>query len=647
MANKYQVFFLVSLLLAALNPLVRADPPYNNCTANENLTLPNTTRFHQNLGHLLASLVSNANYTEASYGNDKDRVHGNFLCYLTAQNGCQKCAMRASEDIQRLCQSSTDAVVWEEDCQLRYSTNKTTSALTDYHTNQTYFNKLHYSNPMIFRTVVRTLLNNLLSSAAKSTSYMATGQLLIQKGDVVHGLVQCTGDLSPNECYDCLQNSIDDIQNCCYFYRGARVLRKSCYLRYELYDLITGQQPNISRSKEVSFALIIVIIGAIVAVITLLSCWFYFCIWGRGIPKDNLESRHSEMTLAATTSFFHRDMAQMDEAKDIPIISFKTIREITDHFSDANILGVGGFGPVYKGVLSDGKKVAVKRLSIVSEQGSEEFMNEILLIMRLQHKNLVKLLGCCIEKEEKILVYEFMPKNSLDAYIYDPKGRSQLDWKRRLNIITGIGRGLLYLHQDSRLRIIHRDLKPSNVLLDENLNPKISDFGMARIFGGNVREANTNIIVGTYGYMAPEYAMEGLYSVKSDVYSFGVLLIEIVCGKKNAQFHLSRLAPSLLAYAWDLWNEGKILELMDPLLAESCIIVEFLKCIHIGLLCVQEDPYERPDMSAVVVMLGNEYISLRQPLRPAFSVGRFVTHSDDQSLRSSVNGLTISAILPR
>ncbi|KAL5711539.1 hypothetical protein ACHQM5_021981 [Ranunculus cassubicifolius] len=635
--NKCQLFLLVSLLFVVLDRPVRADTPYLHCPANESTTLA-TPGFSRNLEDLFNHLVSNAsqtNFANASYGDDTDKVYGNFLCYLTAEIGkCQDCANRSVTDLKERCSSSTDAIAWEEDCQLRYYSNGSTSIVRDYNTTQSQFNPNNYSNPDVYRAVVRSLLNNLSRSAAFGGSYEATDQQLVQNNDTVYGLVQCTRDLLPNACNQCLQNSIDDVQNCCYFSRGARFFRKSCYLRYELYPIPAPASPDVSNNSNSKIA---VIITAILATVALLCCWFYFCVWRKRTTKGS------------TTNFFHRDMQQIEamKAKDLPMIPLKTIHEVTDQFSDANILGVGGFGPVYKGVVSDGTEVAVKRLSIVSDQGSEEFMNEILLIMRLQHKNLVKLLGCCLEKEEKILVYEFMPNKGLDGYIYDPKGRAQLDWEKRVNIITGIGRGLLYLHQDSRLRIIHRDLKPSNVLLDENLNPKISDFGMARIFGGNIGNASTNIIVGTYGYMAPEYAMEGLYSVKSDVYSFGVLLIEIVTGRKNAGFHLTRLAPSLLTYAWKLWNEEKVMELMDPLLVESCITVEFVRCIHIGLLCVQEDPNERPNMSEVVQMLGNEDESPRQPLHPAFSVGRFVAHSDDDSLQCSINGLTVSSFLPR
>ncbi|KAL3596249.1 hypothetical protein D5086_007886, partial [Populus alba] len=236
------------------------------------------------------------------------------------------------------------------------------------------------------------------------------------------------------------------------------------------------------------------------------------------------------------------------KSHDSLLIQLDVVLKATNQYSNENKLGQGGFGPVYKGVMEDGKEIAVKRLSRTSGQGLREFMNEVNLIARLQHRNLVKLLGCCLEKNEKLLVYEYMPNKSLDVFLFDSAMRVQLDWQRRLSIINGIARGLLYLHEDSRLRIIHRDLKASNILLDYEMNPKISDFGMARIFGGNHSEANTNRIVGTYGYMAPEYAMEGLSSVKSDVFSFGVLMLEIISGKRNGGFHLSEEGKSLLNF---------------------------------------------------------------------------------------------------
>ncbi|KAK3431750.1 hypothetical protein EUGRSUZ_E03663 [Eucalyptus grandis] len=254
---------------------------------------------------------------------------------------------------------------------------------------------------------------------------------------------------------------------------------------------------------------------------------------------------------------------------DITVFNFSSIEAATNFFSEENKLGLGGFGPVYKGKLFGGQEIAVKRLSRKSSQGLDEFKNEVMLIAKLQHRNLARLHGFCVQEEDKMLVYKYMPNKSLDSFIFNPAMRAKLDWKKRFEIIEGIARGLLYLHRDSRLRIIHRDLKASNILLDKDMNPKISDFGMARIFGTNENEASTNRVVGTYGYMSPEYAMEGLFLVKSDVYSFGVLLLEIVSGKKNLGFCTPE-HPNLIVNAWHHLKEGKGMELIDPCIRDTC-----------------------------------------------------------------------------
>lgn len=308
-----------------------------------------------------------------------------------------------------------------------------------------------------------------------------------------------------------------------------------------------------------------------------------------------------------------------DDDLELPLFDLRTITESTNDFSMRNKLGEGGFGPVYKGILVDGREIAVKRLSSRSRQGLREFKNEVKLIAKLQHRNLVKLLGCCIQGDEKMLIYEYMPNRSLDAFIFDKERSKLLDWHKRFNIICGVARGLLYLHQDSRLRIIHRDLKASNVLLDNEMNPKISDFGMARIFGGDETEGNTNRVVGTYGYMAPEYAIDGLFSVKSDVFSFGILVLETVSGKRNRGLYHSN--QSLVSHVWESYQAGKSSELIDPCLADTSNLSQVLRCVHIGLLCLQEHPEDRPSMSSVVTMLSSDN-SLAVPQQPGFLVER-------------------------
>ncbi|CAN1775082.1 G-type lectin S-receptor-like serine/threonine-protein kinase At4g27290 [Linum perenne] len=334
---------------------------------------------------------------------------------------------------------------------------------------------------------------------------------------------------------------------------------------------------------------------------------------------------------------------------ELPLFDFTTITNATDYFSSMKKLGEGGFGPVYKGVFKDGQEIAVKRLSKDSTQGVDEFKNEVMCIAKLQHRNLVKLLGCCIEKDEKVLVYEYMPNKGLDAFIFDEKQRALLDWPMRFHIINGIARGLLYLHQDSRLRIIHRDLKASNVLLDYEMNPKISDFGMARIFGANETQGNTKRVVGTYGYMSPEYAIDGLFSIKSDVFSFGVLVLEIVSGKRNRGFQHADHKHNLLGHAWRLYREGNPSEVMDETLRDTCVLSDLVRCIHVGLLCVQQAPDDRPNMSNAVLMLSSD-ILLPEPKEPGFFTERKVFEQESSSGNvdtCSANEITITLLTAR
>ncbi|KAK7401872.1 hypothetical protein VNO78_13703 [Psophocarpus tetragonolobus] len=334
------------------------------------------------------------------------------------------------------------------------------------------------------------------------------------------------------------------------------------------------------------------------------------------------------------------------EDLELPMFELSTITSATNNFSPDNKLGEGGFGSVYKGILNDGGEIAVKRLSKNSKQGLQEFKNEVMHIAKLQHRNLVRLLGYCTQAEERLLIYEFMPNKSLDSFIFDENKSMLLDWPRRLLIINGIARGLLYLHQDSRHRIVHRDLKAGNVLLDSEMNPKISDFGLARSFGGNEIEATTKHVVGTYGYLPPEYIIDGAYSTKSDVFSFGVLILEIVSGKRNKGFCHQ---DNLLAHVWRLFTEGKCSKIVDGTIIDSLNLSKALRLIHVGLLCVQLSPDDRPNMSSVVLMLSSES-ALPQPNLPGFFTS--TSMAGDSSSSSSYkqytnNDMTISIMTPR
>ncbi|KAL6314139.1 hypothetical protein AAG906_011880 [Vitis piasezkii] len=339
-----------------------------------------------------------------------------------------------------------------------------------------------------------------------------------------------------------------------------------------------------------------------------------------------------------------------DKNKDawLPLFSFASVSAATEHFSTENKLGQGGFGPVYKGELFNGQEIAVKRLSRRSGQGLEELKNETVLLAELQHRNLVRLLGCCIEQGEKILIYEYMPNKSLDSFLFDPNKRGQLDWAKRVSIIEGIAQGLLYLHEYSRLRIIHRDLKASNILLDNDMNPKISDFGMARMFGGNESYANTNRIVGTYGYMSPEYALKA-FSPQSLMSLASSLDARDPKWQKNTGFYNSDTL-NLIGYAWELWKSDMAINLMDPMLEGQSSQYMLLRYINVGLLCVEETAADRPTLSEVVLMLTNELAVLPSPKHPAFSTIRSMENPRSSMSRPeiySANGLSISVMEAR
>ncbi|XP_058209731.1 probable leucine-rich repeat receptor-like serine/threonine-protein kinase At3g14840 isoform X12 [Rhododendron vialii] len=335
--------------------------------------------------------------------------------------------------------------------------------------------------------------------------------------------------------------------------------------------------------KGISAGAVVGIVAAAAFVIILLLG----ILWWRGflIRKDTMDQDLKGLDLQ-TGSF-----------------TLRQIKAATDNFDEANKIGEGGFGSVYKGLLSDGTVIAVKQLSSKSKQGNREFVNEIGMISALQHPHLVKLYGCCIEGNQLLLVYEYMENNSLARALFGPEEcQLQLDWPTRYKICIGIARGLAYLHEESRLKIVHRDIKATNVLLDKNLNPKISDFGLAKLDEEDDTHISTRI-AGTYGYMAPEYAMRGYLTDKADVYSFEIVALEIVSGRSNTSYRTKEYCLYLLDWALILKQKGNMMELVDPKLGSDFNKIEVTVMINVALMCTNMSPAVRPAMSSVVSML--------------------------------------------
>ncbi|OEL25060.1 Cysteine-rich receptor-like protein kinase 10 [Dichanthelium oligosanthes] len=646
----------ITAAAALLVPLAAAYP-WQVCGTTGNFTANST--YQANLALLAGALPRNTSsapdlFATAVVGAIPDQISALALCRGDANaTACSACLDTAFQDVQNMCAYDRSAAIYYDPCILYYSDVHFLSSadnVQDAMTNRVNLRNVT-SDPARFNRLVAALVNATADYAAhNSTRRYAAGEAdFDQEYPKVYSWAQCTPDLTPAQCRACLAGIIAFMPRLFTNRVGGRVLGVRCSYRYEVYSFLDSPvMVQLAESGSSS-----------------------------GAPAPATEP--AAVTPAATGG----DPGRATEEENIEIIEsmiidISTLRAATGDFAESNKLGEGGFGAVYKGTLPDGHEIAVKRLSRCSTQGVGELKNELALVAKLQHKNLVSLVGVCLEQQERLLVYEFVPNRSLDQILFgtticprpalslqnltpklddpllllpmaDSERREQLDWAKRCNIIHGIARGLQYLHEDSQLRVVHRDLKASNILLDMNMNPKISDFGMARLFGRDQTHGVTNHVVGTYGYMAPEYLTRGNYSVKSDVFSFGVMVLEIVTGKKhNGGCHgdgrrspedvlslvsavcLLSVVQSIsladtymdMVQVWEHWTAGApaaVAEaIIDPRMGSCFSRSDVLRCIHIGLLCVQEDPADRPVMSSVVMMLGSDTVSLLNPSSPAF-----------------------------
>ncbi|XP_047335214.1 probable LRR receptor-like serine/threonine-protein kinase At1g56130 isoform X2 [Impatiens glandulifera] len=344
-----------------------------------------------------------------------------------------------------------------------------------------------------------------------------------------------------------------------------------------------SNKPKSSKKNNTGLIAGVVVSVGVVILASLFALYFYIQ------RKKRLQNIDDEEFLGMETKPF--------------MFSYSELRVATGDFSSTNKLGEGGFGPVFKGSLSDGRVVAVKQLSVASHQGKSQFVAEIVTISAVQHRNLVKLYGCCLEGEKRLLVYEFLENKSLDQALFGKAGFI-LDWPTRFDICLGVARGLTYLHEESRLRIVHRDVKASNILLDSNLSPKISDFGLAKLYDDMKTHISTRV-AGTIGYLAPEYAMRGHLTEKADVFGFGVVALEIVAGRPNSDTSLDTDKMYLLEWAWNLHENNAEVELVDEKMSDFNE-EEVKRLIGVALLCTQTSPTMRPSMSRVVAMLSGD-----------------------------------------
>ncbi|KAJ0250218.1 Cysteine-rich receptor-like protein kinase 37 [Hirschfeldia incana] len=584
-----------------------------------------TPNYGVNRDNLLSSLPSNVvnkgGFYNASLGrvSTNNRVHVVALCRRGYDaEACKTCLEHVIDDTKAKCPHQKETFSWVTEeandvlCNLRYTNHSTFGKLElspfDINPNPNVIES--YKNMTLFSQEWTAMVNRTLEAASTADNssvlkyYSATRTEFTEIPDV-YALMQCTPDLSPSDCNRCLRECVNEFQKQFRGREGGGVGRPSCYFRWDLFEfykafdnvtrvlapprqsspsaLICGRDEKDFEGKHIA----IIVVPAIINLIIFVGL---ICSWKR-------KTSHTAI----------KESCNACDGQSMLRFDFVMLRTATHDFSPDMKLGEGGFGSVYKGVLPNGQEIAVKRLTKGSGQGDMEFRNEVLLLTRLQHRNLVKLLGFCNEGDEEILVYEFVPNSSLDHFIFDEAKRCLLTWDVRYRIIEGVARGLLYLHEDSQLRIIHRDLKASNILLDAEMNPKVADFGMARLFNMDQTRGQTSKVVGTYGYMAPEYATYGQFSAKSDVYSFGVMLLEMITGKRNKNLKVEEdeeEQEELLDFVWKKWSEGKYGEIIDALAATSNISVDqVMKLIHIGLLCVQEDVSKRPTINSVIMWL--------------------------------------------
>ncbi|XP_055815398.1 cysteine-rich receptor-like protein kinase 2 isoform X2 [Solanum dulcamara] len=461
----------------------------------------------------------------------------------------------------------------------------------------------------LFQQNARLAVQEAVVNAPRNNGY-ARAQVSVPgpSNETAYVLADCWKTLSANSCAACLQNASASMLGCLPWTEG-RALYTGCFMRYSNTNFLNDIFASGDSSSRGNIVVIVIVVVSSVVVLGVGAVIGIYVWKNKQIQKKRKGANDAEKLV----KILHDNSLNF---------KYSTLDKATGSFDEANKLGQGGFGTVYKGVLADGREIAVKRLFFNNKHRAADFYNEVNIISSVEHKNLVRLLGCSCAGPESLLVYEFLPNKSLDRFIFDPIKGKALNWEKRFEIIIGTVEGLVYLHENTKTRIIHRDIKASNILLDSRFRAKIADFGLARSFQEDKSHIST-AIAGTLGYMAPEYLAHGQLTEKADVYSFGVLLLEIVTGRQNNRSKHAEYTDSLVSIAWEHFQRGIVKKLFDPNLMlnnNHTINVqnEITRVLHVGLLCTQEIPTLRPSMSKALQMFVKKDEELPPPTNPPF-----------------------------
>ncbi|OWM76085.1 cysteine-rich receptor-like protein kinase 2 [Punica granatum] len=459
-----------------------------------------------------------------------------------------------------------------------------------------------------FENSARQAVARAVADAPGNNGYARTE--LARSGGVnesAYVLADCWRTLDPSSCRACLENASASILKCLPWSEG-RALNTGCFMRYSDTNFL-NKEPGKGSNRGTIIVIVVSVVSSLVVLAVGITIGVF--IWKQRYIQKKRKGPDNAKRLV---KILHDSSLNF---------KYSVLEKATGSFDGANKLGQGGFGTVYKGVLADGREIAVKRLFVNNRHRAEDFYNEVNIISSVEHRNLVRLLGCSCSGPESLLVYEFLPNKSLDRFIFDVNRGKALNWEKRLEIMMGTAEGLVCLHENPKIKIIHRDIKASNILLDSRLRAKIADFGLARSFQQDKSHTST-AIAGTLGYMAPEYLAHGQLTEKADVYSFGVLLLETVTGRQNNRGKNAEYSDSIITITWNHFQAGTVEELYDPNLMlnnyhnSRSIKNEVLRVIHIGLLCTQEAPTLRPTMSRVLLMLTKKDDELPAPSNPPF-----------------------------